>query len=155
MRISSCFSSLPTTYKCCTCAIRSEVRYFRTSNRIFPGSLVPDRWSWETRTLGTRVCSYSGEAAGCVHACRFWPNHGVEYGWFVLSTVLLLLLLSSSSLSSLSSSSSSLSSVFFHCHYHNHHHHHNPIFTIFIVIVIIIIIVIVIDVIIIIIRNSI
>ena len=32
-------------------------------------------------------CSYSGEA-GCAHACRFWPNRGVEFGWFVLSTVL-------------------------------------------------------------------
>ena len=31
-------------------------------------------------------CSYSGEAA-CANACRFWPNRGVEFGWFVLSTV--------------------------------------------------------------------
>ena len=29
-------------------------------------------------------CCCSGEA-GCAHACRFWPNRGVEFGWFVLS----------------------------------------------------------------------
>ena len=34
-------------------------------------------------------CSFSGEA-GSAHACRFWPNCGVEYGWFVLSTVLMI-----------------------------------------------------------------
>ena len=34
-------------------------------------------------------CSYSGEA-GYVHACRFWPNCGVKFGWLVLSTILIL-----------------------------------------------------------------
>ena len=32
-------------------------------------------------------CSYLGEA-GCAHVCRFLRNRGVEFGWFVLSTVL-------------------------------------------------------------------
>ena len=27
-------------------------------------------------------CSCTGEA-DCAHACRLWPNRGVEYGWFV------------------------------------------------------------------------
>ena len=40
-------------------AIRSEVRYFRTSNWTFLGSMVPDRWSRETRTLGTRVARFA------------------------------------------------------------------------------------------------
>ena len=31
------------------CAIQPEVRYFLTSNRIFPGSFVPDCWSKERR----------------------------------------------------------------------------------------------------------
>ena len=31
-------------------------------------------------------CSYSGEA-GFAYACRFWSNRGVEFEWFVLSTV--------------------------------------------------------------------
>ena len=32
-------------------------------------------------------CSYSG-GASCAQAFRFWPNPRVEYGWFMLSTVL-------------------------------------------------------------------
>ena len=40
--------------------------------------------------LWTAVSSLLGLiGTACAHACRFWPNHGVEYGWFVLSTVLL------------------------------------------------------------------
>ena len=38
-------------------------------------------------------CSCSGEA-GCAHACRFWPNHGVECRWFVLSTVFTIIMAS-------------------------------------------------------------
>ena len=37
-------------------------------------------------------CSYLGEA-GCAHVCRFWPNRGVVFGWFVLFTVSLLICL--------------------------------------------------------------
>ena len=46
---------LKKTFCCCTCAIQPEVRYIRTTYRVFPGSLVPDRWSCGTKTLYTRV----------------------------------------------------------------------------------------------------
>ena len=34
-------------------------------------------------------CTCLGEA-GCTHACRFWSNRGVKYGWFVPFTFLQL-----------------------------------------------------------------
>ena len=32
-------------------------------------------------TVALVTCSYRG-VFGCAHAFRFWPNRGVEYGWF-------------------------------------------------------------------------
>ena len=36
----------------------TEVPYFRTSNQIFPGRSLPDRWSRGRKTLGTRLLNY-------------------------------------------------------------------------------------------------
>ena len=82
------FSRLKRTFCFCgyTCAVQLEVRYFRTRNRIFPGSLFPERWSRGTKTLGgyeghNPSISFPEPAFFLVVLARKYASTGNEIDW--------------------------------------------------------------------------
>ena len=44
----------------------------------------PNRTKQLSKVVAVVTCILNTGELSCAHACRFWPNRKVEYGWFAL-----------------------------------------------------------------------